>query len=63
MTDNQGGFTVEIDGDDIQHLTMHGSSVVCKEVGPIEVKIRCRSKIYPKFIMQEDGETSEVFTE
>lgn len=47
MTENEthGGLTVEVDAKDIQQLMTHGTSVVTKEVGPIEVKIRCRNKM------------------
>lgn len=62
MTDEpHGGIRVQLDGDDIQHLMKHGTSVVNKEVGPITVEIACRSKIYHKFILDDGkGNREEV---
>lgn len=46
MTDEtNGSLTVEIDSSDIQHLMTHGTSVVTKDIGPIQVKIACRDKM------------------
>jgi hypothetical protein len=62
MTDQaKGGLTVEIGRDDIQHLMTHGAAVVTKEVGPIEVKIRCDEKMTAwVVVVDEDGEHAEV---
>jgi hypothetical protein len=46
MTDDtQGGLTVSIDAQDIQQLMTHGTSTVTKDIGPIQVKIRCKQKM------------------
>jgi len=56
--DTRGGITVSIDVDDIQQLMKQGRSMVTKEVGPIQVKIRCDDKMYAKVITQtRDGES------
>lgn len=60
--ENKGGITVTLDGDDIQHLVKHGSSTVTKDIGPIQVKIRCEGKVYPRFVLDERGsEPTEIF--
>jgi len=60
MTDDtQGGLTVSIDAQDIQHLMTHGRAVVTKDVGPIEVKIRCDDKMVARVLTvnkEGDGE-------
>ena len=66
MTENEtkGGLTVELDGDDIKHLVKRGRSIVAKEVGPIEVKIKCGNRVYPHFVMENgagDVVDPEVF--
>jgi hypothetical protein len=66
MSENEtkGGMTVELDGQDIQHLLTRGRSTVTKEVGPIEVKIKCRNRVYPHFVMENgagDVVDPEVF--
>jgi len=56
--ETQGGLTVTIDADDIQHLMTHGRAVVTKDVGPIQIKIQCDDKMYAKVVTQSrDGES------
>jgi len=53
MTDDtQGGLTVSIDAQDIQHLMTHGRAIVTKEVGPIQVKIRCDEKMRTAVVVE-----------
>ena len=60
-SENKGGLTVELDADDIMHLTVRGTSTVTKEIGPIDVKVRCKNRVYPKFVMETAaGETVET---
>lgn len=58
MTDEtQGGLTVTVDADDIRHLMTHGRSVVTKDVGPIEVKIKCDHKMVTQVVtVDRDGD-------
>jgi hypothetical protein len=55
MTENEtkGGLTIELDGDDIKYLTKRGRSTVTKEIGPIQVKVRCDNRVYPHFVMED----------
>ena len=59
--ETKGGLTVDLDADDLQHLIKHGRSQVTKEIGPLEVNIRCDPKIVHRLDMIDpSGETSTV---
>lgn len=60
--DTKGGLTVDIDADDLQHLITRGRATVTKEIGPIEVKIRCTPQLVHRIDMVDkgDGENETV---
>lgn len=54
--DTEGRITVDIDAHDLQHLISHGRATITKEVGPIDVKIRCDPQIVHRIDMIEKRE-------
>jgi len=65
MTDqNKGGLTVDLDASDLQHLIKNGASVVTKEIGPLEVRIRCNSKVVHRIdLVDSTGESTATLAE
>ena len=53
MSEPDGRITVKLDGDDIKHLISRGTSTVTKDVGPLSVRIKCRGRVYSKFVLDD----------
>lgn len=58
--EDTGGLTVWLDHEDMQHLLTHGTAVVSKEVGPIEVKIKTEQKLRTNIVMEGPNDDPEV---
>lgn len=65
MTDveNQGGVTVHLDADELNHLLTHGRATVCKDVGPLQIKIKTDGKVRHQVVLDHpNGETEVLAT-
>ncbi|MFC7057250.1 hypothetical protein [Halovenus salina] len=58
--ETQGGVTVTLDADDLNHLLTHGRAVVCKDAGPLEIKIKADGKVRHQVVLDDGHGESEV---
>jgi len=53
--DSQGGVTVHLSADDLNHLLGLGRAAVTKEIGPLQIKIRTDGEVRHQIIL-DDGQ-------
>ncbi|MXR52323.1 hypothetical protein GRX03_12005 [Halovenus sp. WSH3] len=57
----EGGVTIRLDADDLNHLLTHGRSTVCKDAGPLEIKIQAEGKVRHQVVLDDrEGNTETI---
>jgi hypothetical protein len=59
-TDAQGGITVRLDAEDLNHLLTHGRATVTKDAGPLEIKIQADGKLHTQVVLDDGHGGGEV---
>jgi len=58
--ETQGGITVRLSADELNHLLTHGRATVTKDAGPLEIKIQTDGKIRTQVVLDDGHGNSEV---
>lgn len=58
--ESQGGVTVRLDAEDLNHLLTHGTATVTKDAGPLEIKIKADGKVRHQVVLDDGHGGDEV---